>query len=47
MDQKLITFYNDYGLEQLVTQHTRENHILDLVLFTHPDMLHDLEVVAT
>ena len=40
-----IETINDYGLEQLVTQPTRENHILDLVLSTHPGMLHDLEVV--
>ena len=36
----------DYGLEQLVSQPTRGNHILDLALITtHPDMLHDLEIV--
>ena len=40
-----IEISEDYGLEQLVTQPTRENHILDLVLFNHPDMVHDLKIV--
>ena len=36
---------NHYGFEQLVNLPTRENYILDLVLFTHPDMIAQVEVV--
>ena len=39
------TSMNHYGFEQLVNLPTRENHILDLVSFTHPDMIAQVEVV--
>ena len=35
----------DYGFEQLVNLPTRGNHILDLVLSTHPDIISQVEVV--
>ena len=36
---------NDYGFEQLVNLPTRGNHILDLVISTHPDMVSKVAVV--
>ena len=33
------------GLEQFVTQVTRNNHTLDLVFTTHPDLINDINVV--
>jgi len=36
---------NDYGFEQLVDLPTRGNHILDLVISTHPDIVSQVEVV--
>ena len=36
---------NDSGLEQLVTQTIRSNHILDLVFTMHPDFISDTNVV--
>ena len=41
----LVETMNDYGFEQLVNVVTRGNHILDLVLPTHPDMISQVEVV--
>ena len=36
---------NDYGLEQLLDEPTRKEHLLDLVLSTHPDIICDIAVV--
>ena len=36
---------NNYGFEQLVTQPTREVHLLDLVLSAHPDIIETVQVV--
>ena len=36
---------NDSGLEQLVTQTTRSNHLLDLVFTMHPDLISDVNFV--
>ena len=36
---------NDYGFEQFVDLPTRGNHILDLVIPPHPDMVSQVEVV--
>ena len=40
-----IETINDSGLEQLVTQPTRNNHILNLVLTSQPDLINDVNVV--
>ena len=50
MDMRLIHYYfvemmNDYGFEQFVTQPTREDHLLDLVLSTNPDIIENVQVV--
>ena len=37
---------NDYGFEQVVNVPLRGNHILDLVLSTHPDMISQVEVIV-
>ena len=36
---------NDYGMEQLVSDSTRNEHILDLVLTTQPEMLKGVTIV--
>ena len=36
---------NDYGFEQFVTQPTREDHLLNLVLSTNPDIIENVQVV--
>jgi len=46
MDMKLILeMMNNYGFEQFVSQPTREDHILDLFLSTHPDIIENVQVV--
>ena len=42
-----IETINDSGLEQLVTEPTRNNHILDLVLTSQPDLINDVKVVPS
>jgi len=36
---------NNFGLEQFVTQPTRNQNITDLVFTTHPDLINDINVV--
>ena len=45
LNSLFVETMNDYGFEQLVNAPTRGNHILDLVLSTHPDMISQVEVV--
>ena len=40
-----VEMMNNYGFEQFVTQPTREDHILDLFLSTHPDIIENVQVV--
>ena len=40
-----VEMMNNYGFEQSVTQPTRENHLLDLVLSTNPDIIKNVQVV--
>ena len=40
-----VEMMNDYGFEQFVTQPTREDHLLDLVLSTNPDIIENVQVV--
>ena len=40
-----VEMMNDYGFEQLVTQPTRENNLLDLVLKTDPNIIDNVQVV--
>ena len=40
-----LDIINDHGLEQLVDDPTRNNHILDLVFTTQPEILKDISVV--
>ena len=40
-----VEIMNNYGFEQLVTQPTRKNHLLDLVLSTNPDIIENVQVV--
>ena len=40
-----VEMMNNYGFEQFVTQPTRENHLLDLVLSTNPDIIENVQVV--
>ena len=40
-----IETVNDFGLEQFVTQPTRNNHILDLVFTSQPELISDINVV--
>ena len=37
---------NNYRFRQFDTQSTRENHLLDLVLSTHPDIIENAKVVS-
>ena len=41
----LLDTLNDHGLEQLLDEPTRNNHFLDLVLSTHPEIICDVTVV--
>ena len=41
----LLDTLNDHGLEQLLDEPTRNDHFLDLVLSTHPDIICDMTVV--
>ena len=45
LNSLFVETMNDYGFEQLVNAPTRGNHILDLVLSTHPDMISQVEAV--
>ena len=40
-----IETINDSGLKQLVTEPTRNNHILNLVLTSQPDLINDVKVM--
>ena len=40
-----VAMMNDYGFEQFVTQPTREDHLLDLVLSTDPEIIENVQVV--
>ena len=40
-----VEMINNYGFEQSATQPTRENHLLDLVLSTNPDIIENVQVV--
>ena len=39
-----VEMMNNYGFEQFITQPTRENHLLDLVLSTDPDIIENVQV---
>jgi len=39
VNEHFLDTINDYGMEQLVSDPTRNDHILDLVLITQPEML--------
>jgi len=43
--KSLITFAHNSMLEQIVTQPTRENNILDLCFITHPDYIEQCTTV--
>ena len=36
---------NDHGLEQLVTETTRGNNVLDLIICSHPHNIHDINII--
>ena len=40
-----VEIVNDYGFEQFVSQPTRDNHLLDLILSTNPDIIKNVQVV--
>ena len=40
-----VEMMNDYGFEQFVTQPTREDHLLDLVISTDPNIIENVQVV--
>ena len=39
-----VEMMNNYGFELFVTQCTREDHLLDLVLSTNPDIIENVQV---
>ena len=45
VNRYFLDIINDHGLEQLVTDPTRNDHILDLVLTTQPEMLKNVSIV--
>ena len=45
LNSLFLELVDDYGLEQLVYQPTRQGKILDLILTSHPDMINNVDVV--
>ena len=45
VNKSLIDIANDYHLEQLVHENTRENNILDLLFCSHPTRISKVSVV--
>ena len=45
LDSLFLELVDDYGLEQLVYQPTRQGNILDLILTSHPDMITNVDFV--
>ena len=45
INQLFLDTINEYGLEQLITQPTRGNNILDLVFSTQPNIISNLQII--
>ena len=45
LNSLFVETVNDYGFEQLLNVPTRGNHILNLVLSIHPDMISQVDIV--
>lgn len=46
INQIFVDTINDYGLEQLISEPTRGNNILDLLLCSHPSLISNIEIAS-
>jgi len=44
INKLFVDSINDYGLEQFINMPTRGNNILDLLLYSHPNLISNIKI---